>query len=130
MLRTVCDHVIAFVRLGLGTSIALTLYADLIGAGLRAMVTPAWLGRAFGWRQLAVIAGALVVGVLLPSHLAYWRWQPKGVTATWFEPAFAAVKLSLLFLVANLAWAVVLRAVARPTGPSAGSIDPAPLRIR
>ncbi len=123
--RSACEHLIAFVRLGLGASFALTLLVSLIRMGAAGLASLSWLRRSFAWRQLVIIAAALVVGVLLPSHLAYWRWQPKGITATWFEPTFAAAKLSLMFLLANVAWAAVLRAVAHEPGPSAGSEDPA-----
>ena len=113
ILRSTFEHVIAFVRYGLGASLALTLLAGLLRAGVAGLASPSWLRRAFSWRTLVVIAAALVVGVLLPSHLAYWQWQPKGLSATWFEPAFAVAKLSLIFLIANLAWAAVVRTIAR-----------------
>ena len=113
ILRSACEHVMAFVRYGLGASLALTLFVDLLRSGVGGLRSPSWLRRAFSWRQLLVIAAALVVGVLLPSHLAYWRWQPAGATATWFEAVFAATKLSLLYLLANASWAATLRTVVR-----------------
>ena len=121
MLRSACDHALAFVRYGIGASLALALFVGLLRTGVGGLASASWLRRACSWRQLVVIAAALVVGVLLPSHVAYWRWQPKSLSATWFEPAFAAVKLSLMFLVANLAWAFVLRAVARDPATKAAS---------
>jgi len=113
ILRSAFEHVIAFVRVGVGASLALALFAGLLRRGLRGLLSASWLQLAFSWRVLVVVAAALVVGVLLPSHLAYWRWQPKSLSATWFEPAFAAAKLSLMFLLSNLAWAAVVRTVAR-----------------
>jgi hypothetical protein len=113
VVRAGCEHVIAFVRLGIGTSLALTLYASLLRTGLGAISSMAWMRRAFSLRQLVVIAAALAVGVLLPSHLAYWRWQPASVTAAWYEPTFAILKLAVMFLLANLAWTAVVRMAAR-----------------
>jgi hypothetical protein len=113
VLMSGCKHLIAFVRYGFGASLALALFVGLLRTGLGGLASVSWVRRAFAWRQLVIIAAALVVGVLLPAHLAYWRWQPKSVSATWFEPAFAVTKLSLMFLVANLAWAAVLRAISR-----------------
>jgi len=126
ILRSALDHVIAFVRLGVGASLALSLFAGLLSNGARGLLSMSWLRRAFRWRTLMVVAAALVVGVLLPSHLAYWRWLPTGSSATWFEPAFAAAKLSLMFLLANVAWAAVARTVAR--GPEEQSDLEARLR--
>jgi hypothetical protein len=41
-------------------------------------------------------------------------WRPKGLPATWLEPAFVLVKLAVIYLLANIGWALVLRAGARP----------------
>jgi hypothetical protein len=107
------EYVIAYVRYGLGASLALTLFVDLLRTGLGGAASSSWLRRSFAWRQLVVLTVAWVIGLLVLSPVAYWRWQPKGFAAEWFEPAFAATKLSLMFVVANLAWTAVLRTVAR-----------------
>lgn len=113
VLRRAADHVLAFVRVGVGASLALALFSRLLRDGMRGLLSASWLRLACSWRLLIVVAAGLVVGVLVPSHLAYWRWLPKGMSATWFEPAFAAAKLSLMFLLGNVAWAAVTRTVSR-----------------
>jgi hypothetical protein len=101
---------IAFVRYGVGTSMAVALLASVARRGLRGVTSP-WLRRALAWRPLLIIAAVLFVGVWLPWQAVYWR--PASLPPTWVQPAFAAVKLFVLYVVGNLAWAVVLRTASR-----------------
>ena len=109
-LHTSLAWVVAFIRYGIGTSLAVGLLASLAKRGLRG-ATSSWLRRALAWRPLLIIAAVLFVGVWLPWQAVYWR--PASLPPTWVQPAFAAVKLGVLYLVGNLAWAVVLRTAAR-----------------
>jgi hypothetical protein len=67
--------------------------------------------RGLRLRALAVTAAALAAGVWWPWQAAYWR--PAFLPPNWTQPAVAAVKLAVLFAVAQLAWAIVLRVAAR-----------------
>ena len=101
---------IGIVRWVIGLSLALALFSAALRDGLRGLMSVAWLRRAFGWRQVIVVLAALAVGFWLPWK--YVNWRPEGLTlGTWMEPAFASAKLAVMFLWANVAWTVVLRAV-------------------
>ncbi len=101
---------LAFVRYGIGTSLAIALLGSVARQGVRGVTSP-WLRHGLAWKPLAIIAAVLSVGVWLPWQAVYWR--PASLPPTWVQPAFAAVKLVVLYLVGNLAWAVVLRAASR-----------------
>jgi hypothetical protein len=110
-LHAALGWLLAFVCFGIGISLAVSLFAALVVDGPQAAGRTAWLRRGFGWRQLVVTALAVLVGIWLPWKAVYWR--PTSLPPTWVEPAFAAAKLAVLFLVANVAWTVVLWAAAR-----------------
>jgi len=107
--------VLAFLRFALGAALAVAMLAAIAGDGLKGLLTGRWLRGALGWRYLLLVAAALIVGFALPSHALYWR--PASLPATWAQPAFAAAKLLVLYLVANAAWAfILLKAPRRPAG--------------
>ena len=101
---------LAFVRYGIGTSLALALLASVSAGSLRG-IGAAWIPRGLAWRHLLVISLALLVGLWLPWQAVYWR--PASLPSTWVQPAFAAAKLLVLYVIGNLAWAVALRTAAR-----------------
>jgi len=109
-LHTSMAWVIAFVRYGIGTSLAVALLASLSRQGLRG-ATSSWLRHGLAWKPLVIISAVLFAGVWIPWQAVYWR--PASLPPTWVQPAFAAVKLGVLYLVGNLAWAVVLRTASR-----------------
>jgi len=109
-LHRAADWLVAVVRWVLGTSLATALATALARQGWRGL-HPRWLRRGLRWRPIVVIAAAGVIGLWLPWRAAHWR--PVFLPPNWMEPAFAAAKLLVLFAVAQLAWAVVLRAAAR-----------------
>jgi len=109
-LHTSLAWVLAFVRYGVGTSMAVALLASVARRGLRGVTLP-WLRHGLAWKPLAIIAAVLFVGVWLPWQAVYWR--PASLPPTWVQPAFATVKLGVIYLVGNLAWAVVLRTASR-----------------
>jgi len=111
-LHTSLVWVSAFVRYGIGTSLAVALLAALARQGPRG-ATSSWLRRGLAWKPLVIITAVLFVGVWLPWQAVSWR--PASLPPTWVQPAFATVKLGVLYLVGNLAWAVVLRTAARQT---------------
>ena len=101
---------LAFVRYGAGTSLALALLAALAAAGPGGMASR-WPARGLAWRRLIVISLALLAGLWLPWQAVYWR--PAVLPSTWVQPAFAAARLLVLYVIGNLAWAVALRTAAR-----------------
>jgi hypothetical protein len=109
-LHTSLAWVTAFIRYGIGTSLAVALLASLAKQGLRG-ATSSWLRGGLAWTRLVIIAAVLFVGVWLPWQAAYWR--PASLPPTWVQPVFASVKLFVLYVVGNLAWAVVLRTASR-----------------
>jgi hypothetical protein len=96
-----------FVRYGLGLSLALALLADLVTSGFRSIARPSWLRAGLRPRRFALVALWMLVFVWLPWQAVYWR--PKSLPPTWLEPAFVAVKLLVIYLLANVGWALVLR---------------------
>lgn len=101
---------IAFLRYGVGTALAAALLGALASHGFRGLVS-GWIPRGLMWKPLLVTSAALLIGIWLPWHAVYWR--PASLPPTWAQPAFAAVKLLLLYVAGNLAWAVVLRTASR-----------------
>lgn len=103
--------IVWFVRYGIGVALGAALLSALVLRGARALASLEWLKAACGWRTLLITAGVLWAGIWLPWH--YVEWRPASLPPTAVQPAFAAVKLSVLFIVANVAWAVVLWRAAR-----------------
>ena len=105
--------VLALVRFGIGVSLAVSMLAAIAGAGVKGLLADGWLRGAFRWRSLLLVSAALIVGFALPSHALDWR--PASLPPTWVQPAFAAVKLFVLYVVANAAWAFILLKASRPS---------------
>jgi hypothetical protein len=122
-IHTAHGHMVAFIREGIGTLLALTVFATVLASGLRGLASFGWIRRAFSWRPLLATFAALGIGVLFPSDLIYWRWLPSGTSASWFEPAFAAAKLSVAYLFANVGWMLLVTAVGQ--APSSTATHPA-----
>jgi hypothetical protein len=119
-LHAAIGWVIAFVRYTIGLSCGLALLGALMRDGIRGAASTAWLKRSFGWVQLAVISVCLLAGFWLPWKAADWR--PASLPPTWAEPAFATVKLLVLFVIANVAWALVLWWVGHPAKEKAPAV--------
>jgi hypothetical protein len=99
-----------FIRYGLGLSLALTLLAEVAGSGWRTITQPAWLRASLRPRRVALVALWMFVFVWAPWQAVSWR--PKALPPTWLEPAFIAVKLLVIYLLANVGWALVLKTTA------------------
>ena len=117
-LHATLGWLLAFVSFGVGIALVVSLYAALVVDGPQAAGRSAWLRRGFGWRQLVVTALAVLVGIWLPWKAVYWR--PTSLPPTWVEPAFAAAKLAVLFLIANVAWTVILWTASRSARSESG----------
>jgi hypothetical protein len=111
-LHTTLGWVVWFVRFGCGVSLGAALLAGLMKAGARTVASVSWLARAFDWKNLALTTIVLFVGWWLP-----WRfvvgWRPASLPVSWVQPAFASLKLGLVFVVMNAAWAFLLRRASR-----------------
>jgi len=109
-LHAAVGWLLAFLRWVAGLSLAAALAASLAKEGI-AGLRPRWMRHALRWKPLLATAAAVTLGLWLPWQAAIWR--PASLPPNWFQPAFAAGKLLVLFVVAQLAWAVVLRSAAR-----------------
>ena len=99
-----------FLRYLVGLSMALTamkrsMDGSLTIAVLIGSITPS---------RLVEIAVCLVLFFLLPWRVVWWR--PRAIPPTWTEPVFVAVKLGVLYVLANFGWALILRTT-RPRAP-------------
>lgn len=109
-LHAAIGWLLAFIRWAAGVSLAAALTASLAQEGMQGL-RPRWIRQAHRWKALLATTAALALGVWLPWQAAYWR--PEALPPTWVQPAFAAAKLLVMFVLAQLAWAIVLRTAAR-----------------
>jgi hypothetical protein len=110
-----------FVRYGVGVSLAAALFASVVTTKAPGASPLAWASRGGSWRSLLITTAMLWVGIWLPWHyLAAWR--PASLSVSWVQPAFAAAKLTLLFIVMNVAWAVVLWWATKQAGAAAPAV--------
>jgi len=105
-LHAAAGWVFAFTAYVLGLSLALALGIAVVRNGARAVATAAWLRDAFAARRLLMLTGILVVFLWLPWQGVAWR--PAWLSPNWQETVFVTAKLGVLFLVANVGWALVL----------------------
>lgn len=110
-----------FIRWGVGASLALAIVAWTIERGPRALTqVGGWLAAALTPRRLVLVVAVLYGLVWLPWKAAFWR--PAWIAPDWQEAAFVAIKLGVLYLVANLGAATILYLVhqgVRPASPEA-----------
>lgn len=107
-----------FVQYAVAAALGTACMAAGVVGGAASVARFRWVGRALSWRTLAVTVAALLFGMFYPwHHLAGWR--PAALPDTWVQPVFAALKLGVLFVVLNAAWAVVLWWAARQATPAA-----------
>lgn len=100
----------AFVRWVVGLSLALALFAGLVrnegDERTHEALWRRWMRAALSPRALAGLAALIVLFAWLPWQAVYWR--PSWLTPSWHEAAFVAVKLGVLYLLANVGWALAL----------------------
>lgn len=92
-----------------------TVLAWAAGYEPRDVLTGKWLTAGLDWRLLLATAGCAVALVWLPWHYVYWR--PRGLPATTAEVVFTGAKLVTVYLLSQIAWAIVLWAAARKVPP-------------
>jgi hypothetical protein len=120
--HTTIGWAIWFVRYTVGLSLALTLMVVGAVQGFGAVVRFRWLGRGLSPLRLVLVAAWLLILIWLPWQAVYWR--PRSLPANWLEPVFVTVKLLVIYLTANIGWALVLWTVARGATPAAAPKPP------
>ncbi len=122
--HTAFAWVLWFIRYVVGAGLALALLAAAVHGGARAVIGLRWIPRAFHWQTVLVTTFAWLIGVYLPWQFVV-PWRPASLPASWVQPAFAALKLGLVFVLMNAAWAIVLRRAAGQAGPAVPAPAPA-----
>jgi hypothetical protein len=105
--HTAFRWLLAFVQF-LGLSVSVALASAFAAGGFGAVRQARWLRDAVSLRRLLTLAGILVVFVWLPLRTVNWR--PAWLAPNWQETTFVVLKLGILYLLANLGWALVLGA--------------------
>ena len=109
-LHAAVGWLLAFLRWAAGLSLAAALTASLAKEGVEGL-RPRWMRHGLHWKALFATAVAIILGVWLPWQVVFWR--PEALPPTWVQPAFAVLKLLLIYVAGNLAWAMVLRTASR-----------------
>jgi len=104
-LHTAFGWLLAFVRF-LGLSLAVSLAWAFASDGFAGIRSIRWVRDAVSPRRLLTLAGILVVFYWLPMRAVNWR--PAWLAPNWQETTFVALKLGVLYLLANLGWALIL----------------------
>jgi hypothetical protein len=106
-------------------SMALAVFSAVVLDGFRALLSARWVAAAWSRAQLGIVALAVVIFFVLP-----WRavgWRPGGIPPAWVEVAFVATKLTVVYVVAHVGWALMLFVASRSaagatrTGPATTS---------
>jgi hypothetical protein len=108
VLHRAVEWLVAFVRYVFAVSLALALVVGAIRHGAGSLLSGRWIREGAGLRRLAVVAGLMWLFVWLPWQGVYWR--PKAVAPNWQELVFVSLKLGVIYLLANVGWALVLGA--------------------
>jgi hypothetical protein len=95
----------------IGVSLAVALLFSKLERGMAGVVRFEWLRAGLSRDQLMLTAAAMTLLVALPWQAALWR--PRGMPPSWWQPAFATVKLALIYLAMNVGWLFVLLAGSR-----------------
>ncbi len=107
-LHAIAGWFFRFLSYVVAVSLGLGLAWAVIRQGLRPAVGAAWAREALSPRRLLTITAILLLFLWLPWQAVNWR--PGRLSPNWQESIFVAVKLGLLFVVANVGWALVLGA--------------------
>lgn len=100
-----------FARYVIGVSLGVAALAAGALHGSRALASTRWVRAGLSRRQVGAIGFAIVLLMWLPLRATDWR--PASIPPVTIEAVFVAVKLGVIYLVANFGWALVLRAGAR-----------------
>jgi hypothetical protein len=104
-------NAVAFVlRWIVGLALGWSVLAAWARGGVRAIARLTWVRTGLSPQTIALTAIAIVLFVALPWRAAWWR--PRGLPATWVEPASAATKLAALYLIVHVGWLLTIVASA------------------
>ena len=81
------------------------------GDDARGVLRFKWLKAGLHWRLLLATAATIAALVWLPWRYVYWR--PGALPASSVELAFTIVKLTCIYLLVQVAWALILWTAAR-----------------
>jgi hypothetical protein len=87
--------------------LAMLVFAAL--GGTSELLRPRWLSAALSRNVLGSVTIFEVALILLPLQALYWK--PRGLPANTLEPLFVATKLGVIFLLANVGLALMLRTI-------------------
>lgn len=104
--HTAVRWVVAFVQWVVVPAWCATTLAWIAAYEWRDVLTMKWLTAAFHWRVLGIATVAVVLLVWAPWQAVYWR--PRALPASTVEAVFTAVKLGVIYLLTQLAWAALL----------------------
>ena len=107
----VIDVVGFVVRDVIGLSMAIALLFAALEGGLRGVARLRWPGAAISRDQIMLVAIGVTLFIALPWRLAGWR--PDDLPISWVQPAFAAAKLTLIYVAMTVGWGICLLAGAR-----------------
>ena len=85
----------------------------------RDVLTLKWLPAGLHWQVLVVTLVVVALFVWVPWRYVYWR--PRFLPASSVEVVFAGAKLLLLYLLAQVAWALALWTAARRVPAQSGT---------
>jgi hypothetical protein len=111
--HAVVGWLFTFLAYVVGLSLALALAAVSIVSSPRAVVRSHWIRSALSLRRLAVLTAILAVFFWLPWQSVHWR--PRGLAPNWQETVFVSVKLGVIYLLANVGWALALGTTRKDT---------------
>jgi hypothetical protein len=109
-LHVAVGWLLTFVRV-VGLSVAVSLASALVAGGFGDVGRARSVRDGVSLRRLLIIGAILIVFFWLP-----WRgvdWRPTWVTPDWKETAFVAVKIGMIYVMANIGWALVLGGVSK-----------------
>lgn len=107
----VLDVLVFVIREIVGVSLAVALLFASLEGGLKAVARLRWIGAGLSRDQVMLIAIAATLFIALPWHYATWR--PESMPLSWVQPAFAAGRLTLVFVAMTIGWGICLLAGAR-----------------
>lgn len=112
----VLEVLVFVIRAIVGVSLGVGLLFARLEGGWPAVARLRWVGAGLSRDQVMLVAIAVTLFVAAPWHFAMWR--PEKMPVSWVQPAFAAAKLTLIFVSTTVGWGLCLLAGARNASAS------------
>lgn len=119
-LHTAVRWLVAFVQWVVVPAWLATALTWMAGYERRDVLGLKWLGAGLHWRLVLTTLVAVALLVWLPWRWVYWR--PRGLPASTVEVIFTAVKLGVVYLLSQVAWAVTLWTAAMRVVPAGSAV--------